>query len=184
LFAGGLVGGIYLGFKESGWKGALLGGATSFAGMFTVNLIALALAIPLTWPVMIISGIVGAVSAKFALNKIPIFKADRIERFKNTFRENFLKKLSEMKSENNFNSKVRGQIETAFEALKTKIKTETENILTDTQNQLTDFKVKKAEASIVEEKEKAELKLMLDGINEICAKAEETGKQLTAVLSK
>jgi len=180
------LGGAYLGFKESGWKGALLGGATSFAGTiaggFAAGIIFGALAIPALWPAVLIGSVMGTISSKFVLNKVPFIKEQKIEKFKSSFRDNFMKKFSEMQSESDFKGSVRGQIETAFEALKTKIRTETDNILNDTQNQLTNLKVSFAKASMTDEKEKAELKEMLKGINEICARAEETGKQLTAVL--
>jgi CRISPR/Cas system CSM-associated protein Csm2 small subunit len=89
-----------------------------------------------------------------------------------------------MKAQDSFSDTVRGQIEDAFESLKNKIKTETENILNDTQNQLTDLKVELANASVLEEKEKEELSKMLSVIDSICVKADDLSKQLAAVLSR
>jgi hypothetical protein len=185
------LGGVYMGFKESGWKGALLGGATGFAGMAIGNiglfgLLLPALAIPVTWPVAIIGGlavgILSTFSSKWALNKV--FAKDKIEKFKSSFKEAISKELSKMKAEDNFSENVRRQVDAAFDALKTKIKTETEHILGDTQNQLTQLKVELAQADVSRSKEKEELKEMLVTIDQICTRADEISKQLTAVLAR
>jgi len=184
------LGGVYMGFKQSGFKGALLGGATGFAGTMAgglgAGLIISALSLPLTWPVMLIGGLVaglcGTFTSKFFLGKV--FARDKIDKFKNSFKDGVIKELARMRAEDNFSETVRNQVETAFEALKTKIKTETENILNDTQNQLTNLKVELANAGLLEEKEKEGLKQILAATGEICSRADELSKQLTAVLSQ
>lgn len=184
------LGGIYLGYKQAGWKGALLGGATSFAGTmaagFGVGLLTTALAIPLTWPVLLIGGILagvfGTFTGKWVLGKS--FAKDKIEKFKSSFKEAVLKELVNMKNQDNFSENVRSQVDDAFNALKNKIRVETENILTDTQNQLTQLKVELAQNTLAGEKEKEELKEMVASVNQICSRAEELGKQLSLVLSK
>jgi len=179
----GGVGSLYLGFKQSGWKGALLGGATGMAGMLGVTLLASALALPVALPVWIVGGIVATFTSRFALSKV-FGGVDKTEKFRDAFRENILSELANMKAQDSFSDTVRGQIESAFESLKNKIKTETEHILNDTQNQLTDLKVELANASVLEEKEKEELAQMLSVIDSICVKADDLSKQLDAVLSK
>ncbi len=184
------VGGAYLGFKEAGWKGALLGGATGLAGTFGmgigINLLLGAIALPLTWPVLIIAGavagIAGTFTGDFAIKKI--FKNQRIEKFKSSFKEAISVQFAEMKAQDDFGEKVRTQVEEAFDALKTKIKTETENILADTQNTLTQLKVDLAENEIATEKEREELKQMLININEMVEHADKVNKQLIAVLNR
>jgi GTPase Era involved in 16S rRNA processing len=183
LLGGIGVGGIYMGFKKAGWKGALLGGATSFAGMVGVGIIAGVLALPVTLPLVIVGGLLGSLTSRFALSKV-FGGGDKTEKFKDSFKQNILNELANMKAQDNFSDTVRGQIESAFESLKEKIKTETENILNDTQNQLTDLKVELANASVLEEKEKEELAQIFSVINGICVKAEELSKQLAIVLSR
>jgi ribosome biogenesis GTPase A len=184
-FLGGIgAGSIYMGFKQSGWKGALLGGATGFAGMVGAGVLATAIALPITLPVLLVMGLVGTFTSKFALGKVFGGGIDKTEKFKDAFKDSILNELSNMKSQDNFSDSVRGQIEAAFEALKEKIKTETEHILGDTQNQLTNLKVELANASVLEDKEKEELAQMLSAIDKICVNADEMGKQLSAVLSR
>jgi len=107
-----------------------------------------------------------------------------VEKFKEAFKEAVAKEIARIKAEDNFSENVRKQIEDAFDALKAKIKTETENILGDTQNQLTQLRVEIAQAGTRGEKEKEELRHMLESVNTIAARAETIGKQLNAVLSR
>lgn len=184
------VGGAYLGFKEAGWKGALLGGATGLAGTLGmglgINLLIGALALPVTWPVAIIAaaaaGIAGTFTGKFAIGKI--FSNQRIEKFKTSYKDAISQHFAEMQAQDDFGEKVRTQVENAFEALKTKIKSETENILSDTQNTLTQLKVSLAENQLSAEKEEAELKQMIENVNAIVAQAENVNKQLISVLNR
>lgn len=184
------VGGAYLGFKEAGWKGALLGGATGLAGTLGmglgINLLIGALALPVTWPVAIIAaaaaGIAGTFTGKFAIGKI--FSNQRIEKFKTSYKDAISQHFAEMQAQDDFGEKVRTQVENAFEALKTKIKSETENILSDTQNTLTQLKVSLAENQLSAEKEQAELKQMIENVNAIVAQAENVNKQLISVLNR
>jgi predicted GTPase len=177
------LGSVYLGFRQAGWKGALLGGATGIAGFIGVGLLASAL-LPVAWPALIIASLAGTLMSKFALNKVFRGDKEKIEKFKNSFKDNVLKELANIKTESNIGDSIRSQIVSAFDALKNKIKTETENILTDTQNQLTQLKVELAQTDISSEKEKGELEEMLKTVDGICARADETGKQLAAVLSR
>ena len=185
------IGGVIMGYRESGWKGALLGGATGFAGMAVGNiglfgLLIPALAIPVTWPVAIIGGITVALlstfSSKWALGKV--FGKNKIVEFKNSYKEAVRSEIVKMKAEDNFSEKVRVQVESAFTALKDKIRKETDSILLDTQNQLTALQVELAEARMTGDKEKEELKQMLTVVDEICERADKIGRQLTQVLTR
>lgn len=184
------LGGIYLGYKEAGWKGALLGGGTSFASTlaagFGTGLLITALAIPMTWPVLLIGGVasavVGTFTGKWALGKV--FAKDKIEKFRDSFREEVHKELAKMRADNDFSGSVRAQIDDAFGSLKEKVRTETEHILGDTQNQLTQLKVEIAQAESLGERERTELQQMLAEIDRICTRADEIGRQLTIVLSR
>lgn len=184
------VGGIYMGYKEAGWKGALLGGATSFATVlgagWGISMLLPALAIPVTWPVLLVAsaaiGILGTFTGKAALNKA--FANDKLEKFKNSFRESVSNELVRMKSEDNFSENVRTQIDQAFHALKDKIRTETENILNDTQNNLTKLKVELAQNSLASEKEKSELNEISKNVNAICTQAGTIGKELADILAR
>ena len=145
-----------------------------------------ALSIPLTWPVLLVAGIgaatVGAFTGKWALGKV--FVKDRIEKFKNSFKDAVHAELVQMKAADDVSNIVRSQIESAFDALKEKIRIETENILGDTQNQLTQLKVELAQNDSMDAREREELKNMLAELDAICTRADEISKELTLVLTR
>ena len=183
------IGGVYVGFKEAGWRGALLGGATGVGGMALGNigvfgLLMPALAIPITWPVVIVGSlVVGTLilfSSKWVVDKT--FSREKIETYKASFKAQVLEEIQRMKGENNFAETVRRQVDEAFGALKEKIRKETENILEDTQNQLTQIKVELAQQQVSGSKEKEQLDEMLESINQICVRAEELEQQLVGIL--
>ncbi|OUN14316.1 MULTISPECIES: dynamin family protein [unclassified Flavonifractor] len=185
------IGGVYVGFKEAGWKGALLGGATGVGGMALGNigvfgLLMPALAIPITWPVVIVGSLVvgtlSLFSSKWVVDKT--FSREKIETYKASFKAQVLEEIQRMKGENNFAETVRRQVDEAFGALKEKIRKETENILEDTQNQLTQIKVELAQQQVSGSKEKEQLDEMLESINQICVRAEELEQQLVGILSR
>jgi hypothetical protein len=176
------AGGIYMGFKQAGWKGALLGGATAFGGWLGVALVTSMLAIPFTLPFIAIGAVVGTFTSKFALKRF--FPTDKTRAFRDKFTESILDELENMRTQNDFGETVKTQIEDAFDSLKEKLKTETEHVLGDTQNQLTSLKVELSKATVLDEKEKEELNHMLSAVDEICTRADELGRQLTTVLSK
>ena len=180
------VGGVYMGFKEAGWKGGLLGGATAFAGFAAVKLLAIALTIPATIPVLLITAAIGGIfstfTSKWALDKV--FPREKIEKYKIGFKDAVQKEIEKMKSQDNFSDNVRGQVDSAFNNLKEKVQNETDHILNDTQSQLTQLKVELAEKTVQSEKEKSELQKMVGEINGICNHADELGKQLALVLNR
>ncbi len=186
----GVLGGIYLGYKQAGWKGALLGGGTSFAGSmasaYGLGMLIGALAIPLTWPVLLVTtvgaGIIGTFAGKWAVGTI--FAQDQILKFKQSFKKAIHEELNCMKEENDISDLVRAQIESAFDALKDKIRTETENILGDTHNQLTQLKVELAQADSMDTQERKALKQMMSELEKISSHADTISRELTLVLAR
>jgi len=200
------LGSAYNGFKDAGWKGALLGGATGAAGttgaMVGIGLLIGALSLPATWPVLLIGGLVSGLAGHFTGKwTIGKFLLDgKIENFKDKFKDvvikevdkirnemesdNILRSSNEMGADNTFFGSVYKQIDMAFDALKDKIRTETDNILGDMQKQLEQIRVDSVKTDVLTEKEREELNKKITVINEICSRADEIGKNLTEALSK
>ena len=184
------IGGVYVGYKEAGWKGALLGGAVSLVGSsaaaFGLGALIPVLSIPVTWPALIIAaiagGAIGLFGSKWAVGKA--FANDKIEKFRNNFKEAVSKELATLRSQDNITGLVRDQINSAFDALKAKINTETENILNDTQNQLTQIRVQMAQKETDDARTQEEYEAMLKAVDAICLRAEALGRQLTEILTR
>ncbi len=149
------TGGIFLGFREAGIKGALLGGGIGFGGFFSIFYTAIAIGNPATVPValciMAFAGLAGTFTGKFAVDKILV--KERIDRYKENFKTQVRKQFHEMRLNTDFFETVRKQVFSAFEGLKGKIEKETEIILRDTQKTLDDLNALKAEKNEVSQKE-------------------------------
>ena len=161
-------------------------GGMALGNLGVFGLLMPALAIPVTWPAVIVGSlVVGALSlfgSKWVVDAA--FSHEKIENYKASFKSKVMEEINRMKGENDFAGTVRQQVDEAFGALKEKIRSETEHILEDTQSQLTQIKVELAQQQVSGSKEKEQLKEMADGINQICLRAEELEKQLVRILSK
>jgi len=184
------LGGIYLGYKEAGWKGALLGGASSVAGTlatgFGVGLLMSVLSLPATWPVLLVGSLVaafgGSLAGKFVVGKALVNA--KIDKFRDSFKDSVRKELQKLRDQDHLSDNVEKQINDAFDALKKKLEKETENILQDTESQLAQLKVELAQKALMTEKEKEELTHMVDSVREISLRAEAINKQLSVILAR
>ena len=171
------VGGLFIGFREAGFKGALLGGVTGFAGfyatfytaMFFTGVLGITAALPATLCLMAIAGLAGTFSANFAVNKILV--KERIDKYKSNFKTQVKKQFHEMKLNNDFTETVRRQVFSAFEGLKTKIENETEIILRDTQETLDNLNDLKTEKSSISEREMERLHAIAESASAIVSDA-------------
>ena len=152
------AGGLFIGMREAGLKGTLLGGATGFAGfyatLYTAYFFAGFLGIaggPVTLCLMALAGLAGTFSGKFAVDKFLV--QERIDKYKSDFKTQIRKQFHEMKITTDFSETVRKQVFNAFEGLKARIESETEIILRDTQKTLDNLNKVKAEKKEISEKE-------------------------------
>ncbi len=153
------VGGMFLGFRESGMKGALLGGATGLTGFYATyyatmvfaGFFGIAATLPVTLFLMAVAGIAGTFTSNFAVDKILV--KERIDKYKSNFKTQVKKQFHEMKLNNDFTETVRRQVFSSFEGLKKKIEEETEIILSDTQETLDNLNDLKMQKSSVSQKE-------------------------------
>ena len=179
------VGGLFLGFRESGVKGALLGGATGltgfyatyYASMFFAGFFGLTATLPVTLFLMAVAGIAGTFTSNFAVDKILV--KERIEKYKSNFKTSVRKQFHEMKLNNDFTETVRRQVFSSFEGLKKKIEEETEIILRDTQETLDNLNDLKTQKSSVSQKEMERLHNVAESASRIVQDAYAVRKVLT-----
>lgn len=174
-------GGLFIGFREAGVKGALLGGATGFAGFYT-SFVSLATVLGITGgPVMlclmVLAGIAGTFGGKFAVDKFLV--QEKIDKFKADFKNQVKKQFHEMKINTDFSETVRKQVFTSFEGLKAKIENETEIILRDTQKTLDNLNELKAEKKDLSEKEMDRLHNIAEEASEVLQNAYAVRRALT-----
>lgn len=179
------VGALFIGFREAGIKGALLGGitgASSFYGTFFATTyftaaLGLSIASPVLLCIVAFAGLAGTFTGKFAVDKF--LAKEKIDKYKSDFKSQVSKQFHEMKLNTDFTETVRQQVFNAFESLKEKIEKETEIILKDTQKTLNNLNQLKIEKKMVSEKEKEKLQSVVAQTSNILADAYILHKALT-----
>lgn len=128
------LGGVWSGYRQAGTKGAVLGGVTSLGTAFAAGIVLSVLSAPVTLPVVvgiaITSILPGALAAKWA------FKKDRIEHFRDNYKEAVLKQLGQALNESKMEFQVREQVRAAFESLCERLHKESDAVLIDAEKSL------------------------------------------------
>lgn len=179
------TGGLFVGFREAGIKGALLGGATGFVGfaatfyaaIYLAGVLGIAAAGPATLCIMAIASLAGTFTGKFSVDKILV--QERIDKYKQSFKNSVQKQFHEMKISSDFSETVRQQVFSAFEGLKTKIEHETEIILLDTQKTLDSLNELKAERKTMSDNEKIKLQNIAEYTGSLLAETYNLHQALT-----
>ena len=182
LLGGGMTGGIFLGWKQGGVKGALLGGAVGLGGAAGVAILATALSIPIAWPVFLAATVVGTFASKFALSKW--FGSISADNFKNQLKKAIEEQYQTLAAENDMPKQLRSQINTAFDSLKQKIDRETETVLQDLEDTLKSLDRENIEHQALERKEKTDLQEMLKEVAAIIQQTDELSHQLISILER
>ena len=177
------TGGLFIGFREAGIKGALLGGATGFAGFYITFYGAITLAsfigisaTPVIICLVALAGLTGTFTGKFSVEKLLV--QERIDKYKADFKTSVKKQFHEMKINSDFTETVRQQVYSSFEGLKAKIEDETEIILKDTQKTLDNLNNLKTEKKTLTENEKEKLQTLAEFTGGLLAETYNLHKQL------
>ncbi|MCL2054544.1 MAG: dynamin family protein [Oscillospiraceae bacterium] len=174
------TGGLFVGLREAGFKGALLGGFTGVTGTSATIFLAGALGIlggPMTIFAFAMAGLVGTLTGKFAVDKILV--QERIDKYKSNFKSAVKKQFKEMKITSDFSETVRRQIFASFQGLKSKIEEETEIILLDTQKTLDSLNRLKAEKKMTSDNEREALGDCAEYVGGLLAQTYALHKKLT-----
>lgn len=189
-FTGGL-GNAYLGYKQGGWKGALLGTGVAAAGTFGtgfgIGLIAVAAGVTALGPAAILAmGLASAAAGTALGNKVVdmAFKSNKIEKFREDYKAALHDRIIYMKAENNYAAKVREQVDNTFDALKQRVTTETETVLENTQSQLSDLKAEIASGKMSREQEAERLTGLAERASAVLERMTAIEDALTRILAQ
>ncbi|MBQ8175781.1 MAG: dynamin family protein [Oscillospiraceae bacterium] len=176
------TGGLFIGFREAGIKGALLGGASGFASFFltffaATTFLGVAAVGPAALCIMAVAGLAGTFTGKFTVDKLLV--QERIDKYKASFKQGVKKQFHEMKINSDFTETVRQQVFASFQGLKAKIEEETEIILLDTQKTLDSLNELKAEKKIMSDNEKEKLQTIAEYTGSLLAETYNLHKTLT-----
>ncbi|MGN0674164.1 MAG: dynamin, partial [Oscillospiraceae bacterium] len=179
------TGGLFIGLREAGIKGALLGGASGFVGFcatfyaaaYLAGFLGIAAAGPVTLCLMAVAGLAGTFTGKFSVDKLLV--QERIDKYKSNFKQSVKKQFHEMKINSDFTETVRQQVFASFQGLKSKIEEETEIILLDTQKTLDSLNQLKAEKKSMSDNEKEKLQTIAEYTGALLAETYNLHKALT-----
>lgn len=178
------AGGLFIGLREAGIKGALLGGAAGFAGFYATFYAAFSLATvlgiaagPVVLCIAAVAGLAGTFTGKFSVDKLLV--QERIDKYKASFKQSVKKQFHEMKIHSDFSETVRRQVFASFQGLKSKIEEETEIILLDTQKTLDNLNQLKMEKKNMSDNEKEKLRNIAEYTGELLAETYNLHKALT-----
>ena len=178
------AGGLFIGLREAGIKGALLGGAAGFAGFYATFYAAFSLATvlgiaagPVVLCIAAVAGLAGTFTGKFSVDKLLV--QERIDKYKASFKQSVKKQFHEMKIHSDFSETVRRQVFASFQGLKSKIEEETEIILLDTQKTLDNLNQLKMEKKNMSDNEKEKLRNIAEYTGELLAETYNLHKSLT-----
>lgn len=155
------IGGLFIGFREAGIKGALLGGVTGLTAWVATSVVLVsafaggAFLSAAGLCIMAIAGLAGTFTGKFSVDKFLV--QERIDKFKASFKSQVKKQFHEMKINSDFTETVRKQVYTSFSTLKEGIEEETEVILKDTQKTLDELNEQKTRKKEISDSEKMKL---------------------------
>lgn len=179
------TGGLFIGLREAGIKGALLGGAVGFAGFaatfyaaaFFGGILGIATMGPAVLCFMAIAGLAGTFTGKLSVDKLLV--QERIDKYKSSFKQSVKKQFHEMRISSDFTETVRQQVYASFQGLKSKIENETEIILMDTQKTLDNLNQLKTERKNMSDSEKDKLQNIAEYTGALLAETYSLHKTLT-----
>lgn len=183
----GGIGGLFIGFREAGIKGALLGGLTGLTTWLATSFLLVTTVVggvflsPAGLCIMALAGFAGTFTGKFAVDKFLV--QERIDKYKTNMKANISKQFHEMKINSDFTESVRRQVYDSFSGLKTQIEQETEIILKDTQKTLDDLNETKLQKKTMSDNEKIRLQNIAENVGGMLAETYNLHKTLTEILS-
>ncbi|MFH1465170.1 MAG: dynamin family protein [Pseudomonadota bacterium] len=170
-----LLGGVWGGYREAGFKGAAVGGvagiATGFGALLGAGMVISALSLPLTWPVtipaMILVGVSSFFGGKFATRMI--FRGAEVEAFKRTVQERAIEQLRASFAGSGLDMQrgLHAHIQEAFGALRQRLDQELGGSIEQTQRTLDDLSANIHRSAAVREHELARLAVITEEVEAV-----------------
>jgi len=168
-------GGVWMGFKEAGLKGAAVGAVGNLGGLVAGILVATTIGLS-GLPVAIFITVLSMFSGR-ELTKL-VFAGERVESFKANYQQAVLVEIEKQLRENPIDRKINEQISEIFATLKQNIRQEVDALLDNTQNTLTELYTKRERNEVLSEQQQRDLNQMSTETQRILGNAQRLSKQL------
>lgn len=174
-------GGIWSGYKKAGIKGAAVGGAASVVTAVGGGALIGLLGLPFTWPAVLAISVISIFTGGWLTDAI--FAGDRVEAFKNNYKEAVLKEIEKQLKSNPIHQQVEDQISQTFANLKQTLNQEVEALLDNTQSTLAETSRKRGSDLMQAETERRELNNLKEETQRIFGNAQRLSDELVQILS-
>ena len=168
-------GGVLMGYKEAGLKGAAVGAVGNFGGLVAGLLVASMIGLSGLPVIMVVS-----VMSMFGGREITklVFSGERVENFKSNYQQAVLVEIEKQLRENPIDRKINEQISEIFASLKQKVRQEVDALLDNTQDTLTDLYTKRERNEVLSEQQQRDLNQMSTETQRILGNAQRLSRQL------
>jgi hypothetical protein len=179
--SGGLGGGILAGYERGGVGGAAVGGAAGVTAAVAGGMALLAVGIPLTFPALIVLGVVSTFAGDGLTKRL--FENKRIESFKREYKEHVFQQIDAQFRLQRLDLDAEVQIERAFEALKEKVIGEAEAIIEQQRSTLDQLRARKTAQETLTDHMRREAEAMGAEVQQIRARSEEESRRIAAMIT-
>ena len=175
------LGGIWSGYRVAGVKGAAVGAAGSLGTAVVGGLVAAAIGLPITLPVLLVVGVIsiftGGGLAKMA------FRRDRVENYRKDYKEKVLQQIDKEMQQQHLEQKVDEQITIAFDMLKHTLRQEVDSRLDNTEQTLKQLSEQHGKDKTTTEVKQADFKHIRTETERILGNAQGLSKALVEIMS-
>ena len=186
-----LLGGLWGGYREAGFKGAAVGGvaglATGFGAALGAGMLISALSLPMTWPVAIPAMIFVGVSSFFGgkMASRMVFRSAEINAFKAAVQQHAVEQLRSSFSASGLDLQqgLQGHIHEAFGALRQRLDQELGGSIEQTQRTLDDLSVSIHRSVAVREHELVRLAAVTQEVEAIRQRSKELSSRIHQLAS-
>lgn len=173
-------GGVWSGYRQAGSKGAAIGAVASVGTAMAAGVVLAALAMPLSLPVILGVGLAsifpGTLAAKLA------FPKERVERFRESYKESVLKQLDQALKQADFKYQVHEQVRLVFNILRDNISKEVDAALADAEMTLITLRARYERETVVTDSERQTLDEIESATHKIAEAANRLSKQLVEIM--
>ena len=172
------LGGLYLGYREAGARGAAVGGLAGFGAAVGAGTVLFLLGAPML-PVVITMGVISAFTGKWTV--LRTFKKDRIKKFKQTYQEHMLQEIDAFVQQQRLDVELNKQISNVYDALKERVLGELDAAMNQTRATLNQVRIQKERHETLAEHQGKEAQQLVDEVKNIRGRAQGLSRQLVKI---
>lgn len=186
---GGVVGGAFTGYQVAGMKGAAAGAAagvvSGFGALMAGAMVAGALGLTATWPVVLPLLFISGLASSFGARRFTrlLFGGDHVKTFRDKFREAIVSQLEQDSATRvaDVERAVDEQVNGVFTTLRSRVQTDLGGVVEQTKRTLDDLRTQRTRTAAQAEQELADLDAMTRDVTTIDTRMRELANNLRSL---